>query len=490
MISEVSNPFIPGYIADSNMIFDEVTKMFYLYGTNDGNHYENVWPPQVWCSKDFTNWENHNVYLPEEWFKTFAKTHIWAPSIIQHPITKKFYIVFSIHHQTFIAYSNSPLGPFEDANYLSPGSPLLISGNQWNNGGDAYDSEFFVDDDNSVYLTFGGWRKCGILKLKFEDNFKVSVDNSDERMTDSNFAGDDEIKYKLLTPVESYLEASCMIKRNSLYYLMFSSDSCENYNVRYVVSESPLGPFKELNDSLKKPILSRNDDLNILGTGHHCVLKHEGNYYIVYHRQHYPFIDSKRQQCIDKMEFNEDGSIKTIIPTHRGIAPFQSEDIKQNLCLGKEVRTSSVRKYIPTNTSNIEYTFDGSKAVDGNYATRFDAGIGINAAWLIVDLGEDYKFTHCETIFEFTNKTYKYKIEYLSSQEAETIDNATSAKEWKMFCDKTEVGEKKSPIIDIGDASGRYLKLSIVGMEGVPERSEPKDTNAINAISVVNFRAW
>ena len=344
MTNKVSNPFIPGYIADSNIIFDEVTEAFYLFGTNDGNYYENVWPPQVWSSKDFTNWRNSNVELPEEWFETFPKSHIWAPSIIRHPINKKFYIVYSIHHQTFIAYSDSPLGPFKDANHINPGKPLLVSKNQWNSGGDAYDSEFFVDDDNSVYLTFGGWGKCGILKLKFEEDFKVSVDNSDERMTDSNVAGEYSIRYKLLTPIESYLEASCMIKRGSLYYFMFSNDGCENYNVRYVVSKSPVGPFEELGDSLKQPILSRNDALNILGTGHHGMLCHEGEYYIVYHRQHYPFIDSKRQQCIDKLEFNEDGSIKPIIPTHEGQAPFANAERKADLCFGKEVRTSSSRK--------------------------------------------------------------------------------------------------------------------------------------------------
>ena len=154
----------------------------------------------------------------------------------------------------------------------------------------------------------------------------------------------------------------------------------------------------------------------------------------------------------------------------------------------KKLEHLQVEKYSPNKVSDIEYEFDGSKAVDGSLATRFDAGVGAETAWILVDLGRNYEFSQCETIFEFTNKTYKYKIEYISSEEAGNIDEAVNAKEWKVFCHKTEQGTKMSPVVDKNKATGRYLRLTVVGMEGVPERSAPKDENAVNAISIVSFK--
>ena len=66
------------------------------------------------------------------------------------------------------------------------------------------------------------------------------------------------------------------------------------------------------------------------GTGHNSILQIPGKdeWYIVYARFNYPNGIKKghaagynREVCIDKMEYNEDGSIKTVKPTHEGILP-------------------------------------------------------------------------------------------------------------------------------------------------------------------------
>ena len=63
----------------------------------------------------------------------------------------------------------------------------------------------------------------------------------------------------------------------------------------------------------------------ILGTGHHQILKVHGaddEWRIVYHRfawqQDGKVMDGPgfhREVCIDKLEFNDDGSIKKVVPT-------------------------------------------------------------------------------------------------------------------------------------------------------------------------------
>lgn len=49
---QTGNPVIPAYLADASIIYDQNTKMFYAYGTNDGAGGGNVYPTQMWYSKD------------------------------------------------------------------------------------------------------------------------------------------------------------------------------------------------------------------------------------------------------------------------------------------------------------------------------------------------------------------------------------------------------------------------------------------------------
>jgi len=100
---------------------------------------------------------------------------------------------------------------------------------------------------------------------------------------------------------------------------MWSFEVSENYNVRYAVSKNVAGPYCEIDGSMTEPILSRDDSRNILGPGHHSMMDYKGRTYIAYHRQSYPFIESKHQTCIDEVFFSKNGSIKKVIPTHKGV---------------------------------------------------------------------------------------------------------------------------------------------------------------------------
>ncbi len=129
---QTGNPFIPGYTADGSIFFDDARQAFYLYGTNDGNFYPNVWPTQVWYSKDFKDWRHQENKLPAKWFKSPnrpGESEVWAPSIFRYPKNGKYYIAYSIHGQTFVAVADSPVGPWQDANLQAPDTPLLCETN-------------------------------------------------------------------------------------------------------------------------------------------------------------------------------------------------------------------------------------------------------------------------------------------------------------------------------------------------------------------------
>ena len=341
------------------------------------------------------------------------------------------------------------------------------------------------------------------MKLSFNTQGKISIDNTDARFTqsDSNeFIG--KYNFKSVEGIRNMFEASFIYKRNGLYYLMWSFEGSEKYNVRYAVSESITGPYHELNDSMDKPILKSNEEKQILGTGHHSMFDYKGHTFIAYHRQHFPFIDSKRQTCIDEVFFAPDGSILPITPTHKGvgIVPGAKRYKGINLALGKPTKVSSTRKYDSKyfkpryRTEGIDFSFSGNYAVDENYGTHWDPGVGAVNPWIVIDLEKEHKVQQVETIFEFTNRTYKYKIEYLSSKDAHGLDEASSNDNWKMFADRSAEGSPQSPVKDVyvkgSSVKARFIKLTILDAD-VPQTADGADLkNATNAWSIFEIRVF
>jgi beta-xylosidase len=127
----------------------------------------------------------------------------------------------------------------------------------------------------------------------------------------------------LISNNQYYSEGSYVFYHNGYYYFMWSKNDTRSpeYQVRYVKSTSPVGP---VDPSKGEIILSKDPNKGIFATGHHSVLQVPGKdeWYIVYHRFKRPGgiymgpeAGYNREICIDKLEFNEDGSIRKVIPT-------------------------------------------------------------------------------------------------------------------------------------------------------------------------------
>ena len=80
------NPVIPAYLADASIVYDEHSDMFYAYGTNDGGGIENVYPTQMWMSKDCRRWENRPLALPKSWADLAGTKCVWAPTSYTTPL--------------------------------------------------------------------------------------------------------------------------------------------------------------------------------------------------------------------------------------------------------------------------------------------------------------------------------------------------------------------------------------------------------------------
>ena len=122
----------------------------------------------------------------------------------------------------------------------------------------------------------------------------------------------------------AFREAPYVFYRKGTYYFLWSVDDTgsPNYHVAYGTAKSPLGPIEVAQNPV---ILIQRPEQEIYGPAHNAVLQIPGKdeWYIVYHRINKNYIKHQpgvhREVCIDKMEFNEDGTIKPVIPTHEGI---------------------------------------------------------------------------------------------------------------------------------------------------------------------------
>jgi hypothetical protein len=89
-----------------------------------------------------------------------------------------------------------------------------------------------------------------------------------------------------------------------------------SYRVAYAMANSPRGPFERLGT-----VLQSDPDV-ATGAGHNSVINTPGtdDWYVVYHRRPIPNQGrDHRVSCIDRLWFNEDGTIKPVKITFEGV---------------------------------------------------------------------------------------------------------------------------------------------------------------------------
>lgn len=292
------NPVFPGWYADpEGIIYGD---RYWIFPTYSAPYGEQVFM-DAFSSKDLTNWEKHPRII-DTGAVSWAEKAMWAPSVIER--NGKYFLCFGANdiqsdEETGgigIAVADRPEGPYRD--YL--GKPLI---DKFHNGAQPIDQYVFEDADGKLYLIYGGWRHCNIVKLS--DDMKGI-----EPMADGTL-------FREITP-EAYVEGPFMFIRNGKYYFMWSEGGWTgpDYSVAYAISDSLFGPYERIGRILQQ------DPSIATGAGHHSVIRIPGKdeYYFVYHRRPAGETDrNSREVCIEKMEFDEDGFIKPVIVTKEGV---------------------------------------------------------------------------------------------------------------------------------------------------------------------------
>ena len=292
------NPVIQGWYADPEAVIAD--NEYWIFPTWSATYEKQVFL-DAFSSRDLVEWKKHERIIDTGSVK-WVKKAMWAPSVIEN--NGKWFLFFGgndiqNNNQTGgigVAVSSSPGGPYKD--YL--GKPLIGT---FQNGAQPIDQFAFRDSDGEVYLIYGGWRHCNIVKLK--DDFTAVQPFPDGSV------------FKEITP-EGYVEGPFMFIKNGKYYFMWSEGGWTgpNYSVAYAVASSPFGPFERKGKILKQ------DPQIATGAGHHSVINIPGTdrYYIVYHRRPLNETDrNARVVCIDLMEFDSDGNILPVKMTNEGV---------------------------------------------------------------------------------------------------------------------------------------------------------------------------
>ncbi len=298
-----NNPILEGYHADPEILYAEKTGKYYLYPTSDGYTGWSGDYFKVFSSDNLKDWQDEGTILDLKTQVPWGNRNAWAPAIIEKKVGKnkyKYYYYFTAAQKIGVAVADHPTGPFTDS-----GKPLVATKPEGVRGGQEIDPDVFQDPVSGKYYLYWGNGYGAVAELN--DDMVSLKENTT----------------KVITPDETFREGFYVFYRKGTYYFLWSEDDTrsENYRVRYGTSKSPTGPIEIPENNL---ILTKNPELGIYGPGHNSVLQIPGKdeWYIVYHRFSRPngikmgdAAGYHREVCIDKMEFNEDGSIKPVIPT-------------------------------------------------------------------------------------------------------------------------------------------------------------------------------
>ncbi|MFC6099307.1 family 43 glycosylhydrolase [Olivibacter domesticus] len=271
------NPILPVATADPDILY--ANGKYYIYPTATG---PNASQFHAYSSTDLLNWTDEGIVLNLA-NVSWAQTDGWAPSVVAR--NGKYYFYFTAAKKVGVAVGNSPVGPFVDK-----GSALATG-----DGADPIDPMVFVDTDGQAYMYWGNTT----MNIQRLNNDMISLTGTRGHDKPAN-----------------YFEAPYVIKRNDIYYLMYSINHFGNddYHVEYATSSNPMGPWA-YKGRITSPLGA------IKGPGHNAVIRKPDcadEYFFVYHRRTSTNIH-ERQVAIDRMFFDAAGNIMPISITNSGV---------------------------------------------------------------------------------------------------------------------------------------------------------------------------
>ena len=277
----------------------------------------------VFSSEDLVNWTDHGMILSQEnvpWGNPEGYS-MWAPDCVYK--NGKYYFYFPNAPKEGrgfaigVAIADKPYGPFTPEQ-----KPI--------EGVGGIDPCVLVASDGTAYLY---WSGMGLRGAKLADNM-LELDGESVRLDENLPAG--------------FKEGPFIFERNGKFYLTYPWVQDRTETLAYAMSDNPLGPYE-----FKGIIMAQSP--SACWTNHHSLVEYKGEWYLFYHHNDYsPQFDKNRSVRIDRVIFNEDGTIQPVTPTLRGVGISPARSIIQ---LDRYSFLSQGGTYI--DFLNVENPFEG-----------------------------------------------------------------------------------------------------------------------------------
>lgn len=245
----------------------------------------------VFSSENLTEWTDHGVMISQgkvPWVDSTSYS-MWAPDCIEKDGTYYFYFPARSRDKTFgrgsavgVATADRPFGPFTP-------EPKPMEGVL------GIDPNPFIDRDGRAYLYWAGFG--GLLMARLKENMK----ELDEKPR----------KVEELPP--KFKEGPYLFERKGIYYFTFPHVENKTERLVYCMGDNPNGPFRYGG-------VIMDESPTGCWTNHHSVIEYKGQWYLFYHHNDLsPQFDKNRSIRADSLFFNEDGTVRKVTPTWRGV---------------------------------------------------------------------------------------------------------------------------------------------------------------------------
>jgi beta-xylosidase len=289
-----NNAFADNPIIQDQFTADPTARLFegkiYLYPSHDipaspGRGRANWFVMEdyhAFSSENLMDWTDHGVLINQTnvpWLNR-ASFDMWAPDCVFK--NGKYYLYYPAANRIGVAIADKPYGPFKP-------EPQAIA------GANGIDPCVLIDKDGSAYL-FYSMNRIFVAKLK--DNM-VELDSRAQVIAN--------------LPQQGLLEGPFAFERNGIYYLTYPHVQNTIERLEYAISTNVMGPYKQTGVIL-------DEAESGCWTVHHSLVEYKGQWYLFYHdKQLSPNFDKNRSAKVDYLYFNDDGTIKKVIPTLRGV---------------------------------------------------------------------------------------------------------------------------------------------------------------------------
>jgi hypothetical protein len=313
----------------------------------------------VFSSENFLDWKDHGVIVSQDkvdWVDSKGYA-MWAPDCVYK--NGKYYFYFPAPAKAGtgergggskigVAIADKPYGPFKPEAKPMEG-PMGI------------DPCVLIDKDGSAYLYYS---MGGIFVAKLKDNM-VELDSPTQKIQN--------------LPAAGLIEGPFAFERNGIYYLTYPHVANKIERLEYAMGKSPTGPFTVTG-------VIMDESASGCWTNHHSLVEYKGQWYLFYHDKDLsPEFDKNRSIKADYLSFNEDGTIKKVIPTLRGVGIVAAKSKLQ------------IDRYSAISKEGASVSFLN----DANRRDGWKISLGEKNSWVQfnkVDFARNLKFVHVRSV--------------------------------------------------------------------------------------------